>query len=148
MEHDGSGGLISRGKAAVDKDGDAGAGDGTAGGGTDFRWIPDEVFKLKKRYCELFKEFKGIKLGLVRWADEVVQGQGEMSRRWDDLDTKVKALAEQAEGTVQSIGVLAQRDYVVDLARWADEVVQGQAEMSRRWDDLDTKVKALHGRAG
>ena len=55
----------------------------------------------------------------------------------------MKALAEQAEGTVQSFGALTQRDYVVDLARWADKVVQGQGEMSRRWDDLDTKVKAL-----
>ena len=139
-----SGGLISRGKAAVDKDGDPGAGDGTAGGGTDFRWIPDEVFKLKRKYCELFKEFKGIKLGLVRWADEVVQGQGEMSRRWEDLDTKVKALAEQAEGTVQSIGALTQRDYVVD--RLMRRVEGCEANFHTSMARFQARILAVEGR--
>ena len=94
----------------MDKDGDAGAGAGTAGGGTAIWQLRDEVFKLKRKYNELFKELEGRKLGLARWADEIIQGQSETSRQWDDLDTKVKALAAQAEGTVRSIGALTQKE--------------------------------------
>ena len=74
----------------------------------------------------------------------IIQGQSEISRQWDDLDTKVKALAEQAEGTVQSIGALTQRDYVVD--RLMRRVEGCEANFHTSMARFQARILAVEGR--
>ena len=104
--------------------------------------------KFKRKYNELSKELECRRPRLSQWADEITQGQSEVFRRCDDLNAKVKALAEQVEDAGRSVGVLTQRevpsDYVVD--RLMRRVEGCEANFHTCMAQIQARMLAVEGR--